>query len=562
MLNSEKIMQALNGADDELIEEARRCMGYGAAARPRRARRMGWRVALIAAVLVSLFAVTAFAMDWFGFSSRLTMAEPPRGSETERQGGYISMNGYAGTPEGQAHAEWAQFWYDYTKDRTFDNAPDQEWLGGDRELECYESIYGAFDQTMMDKLLEIRDKYEVKLHAQSALVPDAEYFYKVTGLSPFIQEEHKLWPKIIYEEGSFSLEGSLDGRYFSLVRGAKGYLDPSHNYVYDPEEYEEWQYTTASGALLSLAARNTGDGQSVFVFYQDDDYLVTIMANVSGGEDYKAKAEAFAEKFDYAALCAGTVDLSVVVDTKPTPVKPKDSLLTRKEWTETEEYLASAEFQRFFAELVGEWPEHDGIIDGFVEYYYYGDFPSPYEEVNAEYARITETYGLKMPECATIIWDGEQVPSEYMNPLGGVRLPEGEAWDSFPEVEISESYELMGVEPFITDGKPEYTVVYDNGVFFCRMTGGGELHYIPKGCFSPLVRFCLRPDMEGWAYNTACGEQVYIVQAGAIEYPVWDYSSIIYETDTAYVIIANNTGRNEAYFLEDMADSIDFTKFN
>lgn len=319
MLNTEKIMQALNGADDEMLEDARRCMGYGTAARPRRARRMGWRVALIAAVLAALFAATAYAMDWFGLSSRLT-ASP---TETERQGGYISMNGYAGTPEGQAHAEWAQFWTDYVKNKTFSNDPDLEWLAGDQELERYQNIYAAWDQTMLDKLLEIRDKYKVKLYAESTVVPDAEYFYKVTGLAPFIQGEHEIWPKIIYEEGSFSLEGSMDGRLFSLDRGAKGYLDPAHTYIYNPEEYIEWQYTTSAGALLNLAARNTDDGQSVFVFYQDENYLVTIMAGVSGGEDYKAKAEAFAEKFDYAALCTGTIDLSVVVDTKPTQARPR-----------------------------------------------------------------------------------------------------------------------------------------------------------------------------------------------------------------------------------------------
>lgn len=557
MLNTEKIMQALNGADDEMLEDARRCMGYGTAARSRRARRMGWRVALIAAALAALFAATAYAMDWFGLSSRLT-ASP---TETERQGGYISMNGYAGTPEGQAHAEWAQFWTDYVKNKTFSNDPDLEWLAGDQELERYQNIYAAWDQTMLDKLLEIRDKYKVKLHAQSTVVPDAEYFYKVTGLAPFIQGEHEIWPKIIYEEGSFSLEGSIDGRFFSLDRGAKGYLDPAHNYINNSEEYIEWQYTTSAGALLNLAARNTDDGQSVFVFYQDENYLVTIMAGVSGGEDYKTKAEAFAEKFDYAALCTGTIDLSVVVDTRPTQAKPKNGLLTLKDWVETDEYQASTEFQRFFAELVGEWPEHDGIVEGFMEYYYYGSFPSQYEEVNEEYNRITETYGLKMPEQSIVIWGRKQIPYENMNILNGVILPEGKTLNDFPSLEVAEIYKQMGVEPFIADGEPGDAVIYDNGVFFCPMTDGGDLHYIPKGSFSPLVRFCLHPDGEGWAYNTACGEQVYIVQGGDMEYPVWDYSSIIYETDTAYVIILNNTGRDEPYLLEDIADNVDFTKF-
>ena len=64
-----------------------------------------------------------------------------------------------------------------------------------------------------------------------------------------------------------------------------------------------------------------------------------------------------------------------------------------------------------------------------------------------------------------------------------------------------------------------------------------------------------------WAYDTACGEQVYITNAGTEEYPAFDYCTILYETDNAYVIVLGPGGPSEAYYLELLADSIDFTKF-
>lgn len=562
MLNSERILQALNGADDELIEEARRCMGYGAPARSRRAHRMGWRVALIAAVLAALFAVTAYAMDWFGLSSRLTRADPPLPAETERQGGYMSMNGYAGTPEGQAHAEWSQFWNSYTENKTFSNAPDLKWLGEDQRLKNYHDIYGAFDRTMMDKLLEIRDRYKVKLHSESAGVPNAEYFYKATGLSPFIRGEHELWPELIYEEGSFSLEGSLDGMFFSVHRGARGYLDPSPTYIYDSDEYEEWQYTTASGELLNLAAGNAGEEQTVFVFYQDGNYLITISANVSGGEDYQTKAEAFAERFDYTALCTGTVDLSVVLNSEPTRGTAREGLLTLRDWVETDEYQAATEFQKFYTAYAATLPEGKGHVKGFPHFYYYGAFPSGIAEVDEEYGRIAEEYGLKMPEEASLVWGGRKIPSsDMLQCTGGLKLTEGkEQLERFPELSMEDIYELTGSGPFLFDGDPGYYVIaYDNGAF-AYVGSMAWVHYIPKGCFYPLLRDCLHPDREGWAYDTACGEQVYITAGGEMEYPVTDYSSIVYETYMAYVIIVID-GESEAYQLEDVADSIDFTAF-
>ena len=91
-------------------------------------------------------------------------------------------------------------------------------------------------------------------------------------------------------------------------------------------------------------------------------------------------------------------------------------------------------------------------------------------------------------------------------------------------------------------------------------SSGYDLHYIPKGTFYPLFRFVLHPELTGWAYDSACGEQVYLVRGGDMEYPHSGIPYVLYETENAYVI-AECYADDSAYTLQSVADSIDFTKF-
>ena len=313
MLNSEELIAAMSDIDERHIVEAGQTLGY-TDKEGKAGRKKTLRVLLIAAVISVLFAATAAATGWFGFSSRVTPAEDPLGLS---EGGYISMNDYADTPAGQAHAEWCQFRDEYVSSHEFENYDDLSWLGGNEELESYYHIYAAFDQAMMDKLLEIRDKYNISLHTEAVNVPNLEYFYKVLGIEPFIDESLKssLFPKVIYEDGSFSAEGAIYfGEYsymFSLIKGMKGVLDPSFNYLYHAEDYQEWQYTTNEGQLLNLAVY-TGPidrgALDCFIFCEGKDCLVTIFGSLPCAEDSFRAVEEYAELFDYGTLCkAGSV---------------------------------------------------------------------------------------------------------------------------------------------------------------------------------------------------------------------------------------------------------------
>lgn len=570
MLNSEELIAAMSDIDERHIVEAGQKLGY-TDKKGKNGRKKTLRVLLIAAAISVLFAATAAATGWFGFSSRVTPAEDPLGLS---EGGYISMNDYADTPAGQAHAEWCRFWNEYVSSHEFENYDELSWLGGNEELESYYHIYAAYDQAMMDKLLEIRDKYGISLHTEAVIVPNPEMFYKVTGTEPFIDESVKssLFPKPVYEDGSFSAEGGIYfGEYsylFSLIKGMKGVLDPSSNYLYRAEDYQEWQYTTDEGQLLNLAVY-TGPidrgALDCFIFCEGKDCLVTIFGSLPCAEDSFRAVEEYAELFDYGTLCNAKPDLSSVLNTEPTAVKPKGELLTLANWVETDEYKASSEFQKFYCDYVSSLEEYKGkFVEGFPYFFYYGAFPTGIGAIDEAYNRILEEYALQPAGKAEAVWGGRKIPEEYLDHITadrGFLCSDGVDYMDFPDLTVEEIYAVLGCEDFFTgDEILPFAIAYENGAFQCT-NGKAEVNYIPKGCFYPLMRYCLHPEAEGWAYDTACGEQVYITQAGEMVYPVGGYSTIIYETDLAYVIALNESGQNEPYYLEMLADSIDFTKF-
>ena len=70
----------------------------------------------------------------------------------------------------------------------------------------------------------------------------------------------------------------------------------------------------------------------------------------------------------------------------------------------------------------------------------------------------------------------------------------------------------------------------------------------------------LHPELTGWAYDTACGEQVYLVHGGDMEYPHAGIPYVLYESDLGYVIV-EILSNDDTYTLQAVADDIDFTKF-
>ena len=570
-MKQQRILDMLEHIDEKYIIEAAPALRARRSSAPRKAG----RTLLIAAVIVSLFAAlcaVAYAAGWFGLAQRITKPAEPAGvsliiGEETPVEGYISMNGIAGSPEAQAHAEWVAFRDEYVAQHSFSNHTDLSWPGGDELMESYYMIYGAYDQTMLDKLLEISEKYNVKLHSQMYAPPTDAKFYKVSGCEPFVLSDNSLSPMYLYEDGSYKFEGYVTAgeqeQALSFIRGRKGVLDPSLGLVFNSSDYEEWQYVNASGDELNLA-RNTLPSQAtgdcgLFIFCEKGDYIFTVYA----GADSREQAELLADQFDFDTAAKGseTLDLDSVLKVEAAQAKPKEGLMTMADWLATDEYKASSEFRSLVCEYAGTLPENADTVEGTMMYKYFNGFSAAADENILSFRdRVAEEYpDLVYPINNTAVIANMEIADGYISYMAGHRIG-GETGREYTDEEM---YELFGAGKFCTEGSIFRVIAYDNGAAFCDISAfrsGYGVHYIPKGAFYPLIQPVVNPELEGWAYDSACGEQVYIVPGGPIDYPVLSYSSILYETDAAYVIVEVG-GQGDAGSLQTVADDIDFTMF-
>lgn len=566
-MNEFALLQAMEGIGAEPVREAGALLGY-TGQKARKGRRKLWRTLLLAAVIASLLGVTAYAAGWFGLSSRVQPAPPlmsampnpsdPAATPFAREpGGFISANGYANSPAALAHKEWHEFWFRYT-----DSHPEifegEDWLPEDAEIKPYAVLYAAFDQAMLDKLLAIRDSYGIALHSQKKLMPGSSMFYRVTGAGEFVLSDDidmKGAAHYVYEDGSFYIQARavIDGQdcFVGLSRGTKNVLDPMLSYVYDLEQYRESLYTTGKGVEVNLAS----NGKSSFVFYDSGDYMVTVHADCGN-------AQALAQLFDFAAMCQGETNLGLL-NTEPVIAQKKEGLLTMEEFMETPEYLASTRFQAVTTDLAYEereakWPGISGRYPSF----YYGYFPTGKEALDQTLEEILTVYPLTLPREDVSIQFDQYMPVEYIEGIGYYNCDLRQL--DLPEATQEDYCRLMGTGHFLTSEDAYFIAAtsWDNGCWQAGIFMGHasfELAYIPKGCFYPLL-VAPRAEGSGYAYDSACGEQVYIYSYVSSGYPTYD-AYIIYETDSAYVVATSLTGMPDLSFIQNAADIIDFGMF-
>lgn len=573
MLKSELLLFALNDMDDSDLESARKRLGYQTGETGMRVAKKRIITFALAAALILGLGTATYALGWFGLRQRVTPVETITQAVSDPgESGILSRSAYADEPAGQAHAAWTAYMDEHRKTYTnLSNNDAENWHPDDPELQKLQPIYGAFDEEALDKLLEIRDEYGVTLHTDVVGPPTKELFLRVTGLEPFMRSENGMdgWPTgYVYEDGSYHVDGGRamlsDGSElaFTVSCGRRGTLDPAYLPVIHMEDYTEREYVNASGDTVVLSVAE-GQGSS-FIFYESEDYLVTVQSK-------SENAEALADCFDFAAMVRLHPDLSAVQNTMPTAVKPKTGLMTISDFEQTEEYLASSAFQTLFVDYC--FPiENEKLAkinsfhpEGYSQLYYYGSFPTGIAEVDDGLAEILSAHPLQAPGKADVIWYFFRVPEDAVTPGGAIKngaydLEQADA-DGL-QLSREDRLAAFGMGDFIPGGDLMNLIVWENGARYCYLSVGncwGTLHYIPKGSLDPVLHPILEPDSEGWAYDSACGEQVSICIAANVNYPEWPTGYVFYETDTAYIVI---TGPTEAFALEMMADAVDFRCFS
>lgn len=318
MLKSELILFALNDMDDSDLESARKRLRYNIGGTVGHlAKKRIITFALAAALLLGL-GTAAYALGWFGFSSRLAPAPAPSADlELSPEFGdpsdhhYLSYSGAMGSNTMKASLEWQDYykaWWESEEAQNHTNQDDLAFIAAHPEWKSYYDIYSACTEDMMEKLFALSEQYGVRLHDSATTPENDAQFHQLAGIGPFIlreEGEFEFQCYIVYEDGSFHGFGFLpfgeEGYPFTFVRSRKNVLDPTVQELYGSEQYEEWQYTTATGALVNIASwdwSHPENGKSLtWVFYENEDTMITVFGTTPLGHE---SCEAFADSFDFA----------------------------------------------------------------------------------------------------------------------------------------------------------------------------------------------------------------------------------------------------------------------
>ena len=246
----------------------------------------GRRVTMKKLILVAAIVVAALCLVGFAYAmvklkdismGEYTYTQPNPQNPSEKitvTSEFISMQGLQGSPEYQATKEWQDFLSVYDIEGAI-LAETGNSSTGYGELTLF---YQVYNQEMYDKLVEIADKYDLKLHSELNMVSIEEVNYRVGGT--FIADGLLYGNGYIYENGTLQLGGDtvINGEpvIMQLRRAVKGTLDEPVLNIGNGEEYQEVQYETSCGeqVLLALGA----DKALIYADFEQCFVLVNILA--------------------------------------------------------------------------------------------------------------------------------------------------------------------------------------------------------------------------------------------------------------------------------------------
>ncbi|MBR5094686.1 MAG: hypothetical protein IK095_06285 [Oscillospiraceae bacterium] len=538
------------------------------AKRRRKAVVTALRFALIAAILVGLFTATAYAMGWSGLRERAVhtgyettqaVIEEDGTSHLEPAEAVLLLpTGYRDSPEYQAAAEWFAYELEYRETKVAESVAAGggawDWLDTDAaEALLGNSIYGAGNAEMAEKLLEIRARYGLALHSSMVFPPTEAEFYRLTGTKPFFHGEGYLAPMYVFEDGAYKAEGGIEigGASFawSLSRYRNGTIPAYMSLIQDPGAYEEWGYRNAFGNEVCIDCSKEADApyldpaapeeprsaHTVILHYTTEDAFLTLYCQVPGGRE---GAEALADAFDFAAACEGVPAENGLLEIRP--YTGEKTAIGLSELAQTPEIRGAKAFWDWYTGYRGSLLAAEGCVVGCDE--------ETEPELRAAFERIAGDYGLAYADDWNWILNGYVYPHGYN---GGVsdfdawteRLSEDELWARLGQGRF-DAVELQDV------------MLYPGA--FTVQAAAYRLHYIQKGTL--YTALCLAGELtayrDEWLFETKCGELVCCALGGTDRYPV---PCIVYETPTAYVLVVPNSP--SVYSLQAIAWNMDFTQF-
>ena len=539
-MNSYALLRAMSGIREAYVLEAQDFLGYEPdAGQYRRVNRKLWATVLIAAVIVSLLTVTAYALGWFGLRERTIEAvvpvkeygekDPGQPTPTPRLQRWVSLNGYEDSPEYKANREWLVFEHEYVASHEITD--NDEWRSDLSEDDFNISrYYAAYDLTMLEQLHSIAEKYDLSLHTHQVSPLTIEDFYRAAGTGAFLTEGGGCG--YVYEDGAFKLECPLDreGSYLVILKSISGKILPYAHGIGAEEEYEIWEYTNVHGDTVLMAFRQYWDEQlqtrrnDLRIFFSSGGVFVE--ASVTDRSAFldsgRASCEKVADRIIFRELMKTDVNLSAAYH-EPTVAEEPGETATLADFLSSPEGLAAREYSRAAASRRGT--------------------EAGRRELEALRPGIAGKYGLADATQYCGVSSQEHINSGIFNS------------EPYPYISYEE-FAALGYDRRIAEQL--YGIeLQNNGV----MIGAKRMQwfYIPFGSFC-AYEFDLTADSytDEWVYRTSCGAVVTLCgnfgETSAVS------PAVIYRTGRGWLIGRGGTCRDTAE-LESWAEEIDYTVY-
>lgn len=257
---------------------------------------------IVGLILLLALPIAAIAANWFGLRDLLLPVKPhipPLKYETPLKD-FIGLSGFQESAEAQALGEWREFLDEYDPDQKIIGEIGNAWTGFEEKY----GQYNVYTQEMADKLEEIVQKYNLKLHTEMIVIDNNELADYVGG--EFLGKDIDISDGLpyLYENGTLNFEG--DAMYgesgsisFQCRRSVKGTFDEVVLHIGNIDEYQEFQYISACGepVILALSA-----GKSlIFADFDQCFILLNILEGSETGITEEILKE-IADEFDFTVL--------------------------------------------------------------------------------------------------------------------------------------------------------------------------------------------------------------------------------------------------------------------
>ncbi len=272
-------LEETNVVSSERIKELTKMKINELGAAPKRKSKKTIITVLIAVAVVSALGITTFAAINGGLASRTfgkstwapedeTYVDSDGENYTFPEREFISLQGYADSPEFQATGEWLEFEDGYDRDFSIVTAFDEEVKR--TGVDPFEEKYGAYliySQEMADKVDEITAKYNLQLHKNLSDC-DTDIVREKFGN---VFSEEVFGAGYMYDDGTFQLDGTYKNIEFQIRRCMRGYFDTVYLNVGNIDNYEQWTYVTKDGYTVYLGIRS--DGHAVISIDLEDSFV-------------------------------------------------------------------------------------------------------------------------------------------------------------------------------------------------------------------------------------------------------------------------------------------------